>query len=176
MAIAMQRRLGALNAKWRGAGIEQPFRARMGINTGFCNVGNFGSDDRMDYTIIGGEANLAARLQSIAEPGGLVLSYETYALTRDIVAARPLAPITVKGIAHPIVPYTVEGLMTDSGVEVPVINEHADGLDLYIDIAGINGDAAERAVRVLREALHRIETRANGAGAALPGSGTPTRR
>jgi class 3 adenylate cyclase len=49
----------------------------MGINTGFCNVGNFGSDDRMDYTIIGAEANLAARLQSVAEPGGIVLSYET---------------------------------------------------------------------------------------------------
>ena len=61
-----------LNAKWRAAGIEQPFRARMGINTGYCNVGNFGSDDRMDYTIIGAEANLAARLQSIAEPGGIV--------------------------------------------------------------------------------------------------------
>ena len=35
----------------------------MGINTGYCNVGNFGSTDRMDYTIIGAEANLAARLQ-----------------------------------------------------------------------------------------------------------------
>ena len=44
-------------------GIEQPFRVRMGINTGYCNVGNFGSDERMDYTIIGAEANLAARLQ-----------------------------------------------------------------------------------------------------------------
>ena len=46
-------------------GVEQPFRARMGINTGFCNVGNFGSVDRMDYTIHGSEVNLAARL-----PGG----------------------------------------------------------------------------------------------------------
>jgi class 3 adenylate cyclase len=159
MAIAMQRRLGALNAKWRGAGIEQPFRARMGINTGFCNVGNFGSDDRMDYTIIGGEANLAARLQSIAEPGGLVLSYETYALTRDIVAARPLPAITVKGIARPIVPYAVDGLISETRVEVPVVNEHADGLDVYIDIEGLDGEAADRAVRVLRSALDRIEAR-----------------
>ena len=63
----------------------------MGINTGYCNVGNFGSDDRMDYTIIGAEANLAARLQSIAEPGGIVLSYETYALVRDMVRARAAA-------------------------------------------------------------------------------------
>ena len=72
MAWDMQRRLLELNAKWRADGIEQPFKARMGINSGYCNVGNFGSADRMDYTIIGAEANLAARLQSIAEPGGIV--------------------------------------------------------------------------------------------------------
>ncbi len=64
MAMDMQRRLGELKAKWRGEGTEEPFLVRMGINTGFCNVGNFGSNDRMDYTIIGAEANLAARLQS----------------------------------------------------------------------------------------------------------------
>ncbi|MGH8733491.1 MAG: adenylate/guanylate cyclase domain-containing protein, partial [Burkholderiales bacterium] len=69
MAMDMQRRLGELKSKWRGEGTEEPFVVRMGINTGFCNVGNFGSNDRMDYTIIGAEANLAARLQSIAEPG-----------------------------------------------------------------------------------------------------------
>ena len=87
MAVEMQRRLAELNAKWRKAGIENPFRVRMGVNTGFCNVGNFGSADRMDYTIIGAEANLAARLQAIAEPGHIVISYETYALVRDIVTA-----------------------------------------------------------------------------------------
>ena len=100
MAFEMQRRLAELNAQWRGRGIEQPFRARMGINTGFCNVGNFGSDDRMDYTIIGAEANLAARLQSIAQPDGIVLSYETFMLVRDLVRAHPLEPIRLKGIAH----------------------------------------------------------------------------
>ena len=78
----MQQRLVPLNLEWRSRGIEEPFRARVGINTGFVNVGNFGSNDRMDYTIIGVEANLAARLQSIAEPGGIVLSYETYSLVR----------------------------------------------------------------------------------------------
>ena len=90
MAVDMQHRLEQLNARLAQRGIEQPFRARMGINTGYCNVGNFGSEDRMDYTIIGAEANLAARLQAIAEPGGICLSYETYALVRDLVRARPL--------------------------------------------------------------------------------------
>ena len=68
MALEMQQRLAELDEAWRRRGIEQPFRARMGINSGYCNVGNFGSGDRMDYTIIGAEANLAARLQSIADP------------------------------------------------------------------------------------------------------------
>src|SRR5258706_13546557 len=105
MAWRVQRRLLELNAKWRAAGIEHPFRTRMGINTGYCNVGNFGSVDRMDYTIIGAEANLAARLQSIAEPGGIVISYETYALVRDFVRAQPLPAITMKGISREVIPY-----------------------------------------------------------------------
>src|SRR6185503_14100035 len=103
MALDMQHRLEQLYVKWRSNGTEQPFRVRMGINTGFCNVGNFGSTDRMDYTIIGAEANLAARLQSIAEPGSIVISYETYALVRDMVRARAQAPITMKGISREVI-------------------------------------------------------------------------
>ena len=111
MAIEMQDRIAGLNAKWRNAGIELPFRVRMGINSGYCNVGNFGSDDRMDYTIIGAEANLAARLQSVAEPGHIVVSYETYALVRDIIVAHELPPITMKGISREVVPYAVDGVV-----------------------------------------------------------------
>ena len=113
MALDMQRRLAELNVQWRTRRME-PFRARMGINTGFCNVGNFGSEDRMDYTIIGAEANLAARLQSIAQPGGIVLSYETFMLVREMVRARALEPITLKGIAYPVVPYEVVGIEDDA--------------------------------------------------------------
>src|SRR5206468_8335950 len=111
MAVEMQRRLAELNAKWRNAGIEHPFRVRMGINTGFCNVGNFGSVDRMDYTIVGAEANLAARLQSIAEPGRIIISFETYALIRDMIDAQALPPITMKGINREVVPYSVRGIL-----------------------------------------------------------------
>jgi class 3 adenylate cyclase len=110
MALAMQRRLTQLAADWRARGIERPFRARMGINTGACDVGNFGSNDRMDYTIIGAEANLAARLQSIAAPGGIVVSARTFALARDIIRARPLPAIAMKGISREIVPFAVDGL------------------------------------------------------------------
>src|SRR5215831_19130857 len=75
MAIAMQRRMRELQLKWRDLGSEKPFQLRVGINTGFCTVGNFGSEDRMNYTIIGNEVNLAARLQSHAELGGILVAH-----------------------------------------------------------------------------------------------------
>ena len=151
MAADMQRRLGELNAKWRQRGIEQPFRVRMGINTGFCNVGNFGSADRMEYTIIGAEANLAARLQSIAEPGQIAISYETYALVRDIVAAHPLAPISMKGISREVVPYAVETTSDASGREILAFSKHTRGLDFFLDPGVV--DAAE--IVEIREMLRR---------------------
>ena len=136
---------------------------RIGINTGYCNVGNFGSDDRMDYTIIGAEANLAARLQGIAEPGGIVLSYETFALVRDLVRARPLAPIAMKGISREVVPYAVEGLLGELAQRSQVISEHGKGLDLFIDLDVIDDHAAERTRRRLRELLDALEARAKPA-------------
>jgi len=158
MALEMQRQLAVLNAAWRARGIEQPFRVRMGINTGFCNVGNFGSADRMDYTIIGAEANLAARLQSIAEPGSVVVSYETYALVRDLVTAHALEPLRVKGINRDVVPYVIDGLADGAGA-AHVYSAHVTGLDLYVDPAMIEPAETERARTLLRAALDALNNR-----------------
>jgi class 3 adenylate cyclase len=163
MAVEMQRRLEQLDTQWRQRGIEQPFRARMGINTGYCNVGNFGSEDRMDYTIIGAEANLAARLQSIAEPGGICLSYETYALVRDMVRASPLQPISMKGISREVVPYSVEGLLGELAQRPQVISEHGKGLDLFLDLEAMDERSIERAQKRLTEALLALSGRAKPA-------------
>lgn len=160
MAVDMQRRLNQLNGEWRRRGIEQPFRARMGINTGYCNVGNFGSDDRMDYTIIGAEANLAARLQSIAEPGNVVMSYETYALVRDLVRAHPLPAITMKGISREVVPYAVDGLLGELAQRPQVISEHVKGLDLFVDLEVLDAGAADRVRRRLEGLLAALDLRA----------------
>src|SRR5271156_5446163 len=154
MAIEMQDRIAGLNAKWRNAGIEFPFRVRMGINTGFCNVGNFGSDDRMDYTIIGAEANLAARLQSVAEPGHIVVSYETYALVRDIMVAHELPPITMKGISREVVPYAVEGVVNAAGETIAVFSEHLTGLDFYLNANMVDAVSTARIRKVLQDALN----------------------
>jgi class 3 adenylate cyclase len=159
MAVQMQRRLEELSAQWRQQGIERPFRARMGIHTGYCNVGNFGSNDRMDYTIVGAAANFAARLQSIAEPGGICLSYETYALVRDLVQAQPRDPVTVKGIGREIIPYMVKGLSGDLSQTTQVIREHTAGLDLFLDPNALTDSGIEQAKRRLTEALAALNLR-----------------
>ena len=157
MALNMQRAIAELNAKWRNEGIEHPFRIRMGVNTGFCDVGNFGSAERMDYTIIGVEANLAARLQSIAEPGRIVVSYETYALVRRAVAAHPLPPIAMKGIGREVVPYAVEGMLDGLGVKTEIFSEHLVGVDFYLDPTKVPADTSKRLRHVLQRAITALD-------------------
>jgi hypothetical protein len=111
----------------------------------------------MDYTIIGAEANLAARLQAMAEAGRVVVSYETYALVRSILVAHPLPPITMKGISREVVPYVVEGMLDASGTKMEIVSEHMTGLDLYLDPAMIDARTSERVAGVLRQALDTLE-------------------
>jgi class 3 adenylate cyclase len=159
MAWDMQRRLVELNAKWRNAGVEHPFKTRMGINSGYCNVGNFGSLDRMDYTIIGAEANLAARLQSIAEAGRIVISYETFALVSEVITAHPLPPITMKGIGREVIPYAVDSVRDASAEQGDVVIEHMGGLDFYLDPAVVEAEDVERVRSVLVGALAALDRR-----------------
>jgi hypothetical protein len=120
----------------------------------------------MDYTIIGAEANLAARLQSIAEPGGIVVSYETYALVREVVRAHPLDPITMKGISREVVPYSVDGLLQDLRQRKHVISEHATGVELFLDLDVIEPATAARTRRLLENALAALNEKTRTAGAA----------
>jgi adenylate cyclase len=129
----------------------------MGINTGYCNVGNFNSDDRIDYTFIGAEANFAARLQSVAEPCEIVLSSETYELTRDLVSARPKPPIYMKGINRKVVPYVVDGVLGEVRQRKEVISGHAVGLDLFLDVEALDAKSAKEARNRLKAALDALE-------------------
>ncbi|HEY1944118.1 MAG TPA: adenylate/guanylate cyclase domain-containing protein [Roseiarcus sp.] len=157
MAFDMQKRLAELNVKWRHSGVEEPLRVRMGVSTGFCNVGNFGSADRMQYTIIGAEANLAARLQSIADPGQIVISFETYSAVRDMLAARGLTPIRMKGISREVTPYAVEGLFDSEGKIVEVFAAHMAGVDFYLDPSVIAAESADEIRAILQHALVALD-------------------
>ena len=107
MAVAMRRRMAELEGVWRSAGIARPLRCRMGVHADFCTVGNFGSEDRLDYTIIGRGVNTASRLEQHADSGQILISYETYALVVDEIDCEAKGEIEVKGLAYPIVTYQV---------------------------------------------------------------------
>jgi len=134
MAIAMVKRMRELQAEWQELGADKPFHLRVGINTGYCTVGNFGSEDRMDYTIIGSAVNLTARLQSNSEIDGILLGHETYSLVKDVVATEEQTSIKVKGFSQPIRCYKVLGLYDDLVREGKVIREEREGFKLLLDL------------------------------------------
>jgi PAS domain S-box-containing protein len=154
MAIAMQRRMGELQAEWRDRGLQKPFQLRIGINTGYCTVGNFGSEDRMDYTIIGSEVNLASRLQSHAELGGILLSHETYSLVKDRVFAEERTAIRAKGIAKPVRNYAVIAPVDDLIAQGRAIHEEQDGLRVLVDFQKLD---KAKAVKALESILARLK-------------------
>lgn len=156
MAIAMQRRMRELEQDWRKRGLERPFRIRIGISTGFCTVGNFGSRDRMDYTIIGNEVNLAARLQSAVEPGGILLSHEANALVQDIVLTEEFPPMTVKGFLKPIKTYKVLGTYKELVDDGRVVLQERDGLRVLVDLTK---QVSSEAIKVLEEVLAELKKR-----------------
>jgi adenylate cyclase len=87
------------------------------------------------------------------------MSYETYALVRDMVRARPVAPIAMKGISREVVPYVVEGLVSEMEQRANVISEHATGVDLFLDLEVIDKAAVQRTKQLLQDALKALEAK-----------------
>jgi class 3 adenylate cyclase/phosphoglycerate-specific signal transduction histidine kinase len=156
MAIAMRKRMLELQDVWRASGIEKPLQGRIGINTGYCTVGNFGSEDRMDYTIIGGGVNLASRLEAAATPGEILISFETYAKVRDRIHCEERGHISVKGIAYPVASYQVVDAYENLGTERLFIHEERPNLRLDLNLEAMSASDRGHAATVLREALNRL--------------------
>jgi PAS domain S-box-containing protein len=135
MALEMRRRIEELRRDWYRRGVTHPLRVRMGINTGYCTVGNFGSEDRLDYTIVGGQVNAASRLEIAAEPDQILISHQTWALVRHEMECRPVGEIKVKGISRPLLTYAMVGPADpEAQVDDP---ESGDGalLDIVPEVA-----------------------------------------
>jgi adenylate cyclase len=165
MALAMQRRMAELQVQWREMGSDKTFQVRMGINTGYCDVGNFGSDVRMDYTIIGAEVNLAARLEQAADPGGILVSKETYGLVRDEIVATQQEPLIAKGFAEPVEAYAVQEEAEVQTTARKVFQWERLGMRVLIDLDRLPSAQRAAAAVELGEKADRLHKTRNGRAA-----------
>jgi len=157
MAIAMRKHLRKLQKQWRLQGISKPLEMRIGINTGFCTVGNFGTESRMDYTVLGTEVNLASRLEAAAQPGQILVSHTTYALIKDRIMCRKRGQIEVKGFAQPVTVYEVIDWRKNLGGNKSFIEQYADGFSLHMDLDELKQRDRKDALAALETAVEHLK-------------------
>ena len=110
----------------------------------------------MDYTIIGGEVNLAARLQAHAELGGILMAHETYSLVKDEVHAEALTPIMVKGVSQAVRTYRVLDILDVDVAETSVVRHHRPGARIDLDFRKISGDDRLETLKLIEDLCERL--------------------
>jgi class 3 adenylate cyclase len=108
MAMEMQQKLKTLNDRWFERGVDEVLQIRCGINTGMATVGGYGSSERKEYTAMGMQVNIAARLEQACEPGSILISHTTWALVKDEISCSEQGKINVKGLQRPIRAYGID--------------------------------------------------------------------
>ena len=135
-AILCQRKISELNIKWKNAGLPL-MNTRMGIHIGDTVVGNIGSNNRMNYTIIGDSVNLASRLEQINKYYGtnIIISHDIYKKVKNYYHTRTLDKILVKGKTESVVIYElIENKKNTINLEEQnKINKFEDSLKYYFD-------------------------------------------
>jgi len=133
MAVEMQQRMKELHREWYEKGYREPIRIRIGISTGFCTIGNFGSSERMDYTIIGNPVNLAARLESAADSNEILISHETWALIKDEICCEKAREYKLKGFQQPVIAYKIYWNQKPGGTVF--LEDPEKGISLKVDFS-----------------------------------------
>jgi class 3 adenylate cyclase/tetratricopeptide (TPR) repeat protein len=127
-ALSIQRAIGDYGKRInRDIGVD--FSMRMGLNSGPVVVGSIGDDLRMDYTAIGDTTNLAARLESLAQPGSIVVSRNSYRLVRDFFELESMGKVEIKGKEEP---QEVYALIKSTEVSTRIEAAVAKGLTRFV--------------------------------------------
>jgi class 3 adenylate cyclase/tetratricopeptide (TPR) repeat protein len=145
-ALAIQSGLIPYNKRLENLyGID--FKMRIGLNSGPVVVGSIGDDLRMDYTAQGDTANLAARMESCAEPGGILVSDNTYRLAREFFEFTPPVQCQVKGKQEPVETYR---LIKPTEVETRIAASAAKGLTRFV--------GRTNHIKALKEAFDQVQS------------------
>ena len=156
MAIEMRRKMKELQHRWFNQGVKKPMQIRMGINTGFCTVGSFGTTHYMDYTVLGTNVNLASRLESAAQPGEILISHETWSLVKDVVMCSDKGEIKVKGFSYPVKVYQVVDFRKDLGAHQTFFEENAEGFSMHLDLDRIRNYDKNKVIAALETAADTL--------------------
>ena len=155
MAIAMQNKMRELEDQWaQKFGLREPLQMRVGVNTGYCTVGNFGSQDRLDYTVIGGQVNLASRLESITKPGSILISFDTHSQISDEIECVEADTVQVKGIREEVRTFEV---VLDGLNKTEMINMETENLQCSMDINRLEIEEIDQLSKFIEEAKQQIQ-------------------
>ena len=159
MAILMRQRVEELQKHWKKMGVINGLGIRMGISTGFCTVGNFGSDLRLDYTVLGSPVNLAARLQSAADRNGILIDENTNNLINDVVQTEKNNTITPKGFVRPIDTFILKDFKSQSHKDQRKMLSHSGE---RIEINVIDSSDIRAAIEELKNIQEKFEKEYSG--------------
>ena len=158
MAIAMRQQMKLLRERWKKMGYPA-LHIRMGISTGYCHVGNYGASHRMAYTIVGRDANLAARLQSAAEVDEILISEDTHQYVKNEFMCVPKVPIYLKGIQGPVKTWQVMEKYTGKKSETQKwFDFEYKGFHLVLNLEEVQNYEYPELVEILEKMTQRIKT------------------
>ena len=155
MALEMKKKLKRLKRDWVKTGLSESLDVRMGIHTDVCTVGNFGSSDRLDYTVLGNGVNLASRLESLAKANQILISENTQNLIKNKIDCKFFNEVKVKGRAHSIKAYEVLGQISGKKDEA-VIKVSRKGFELTLDKEEISNK--EQVLEILEQSIDKLSS------------------
>lgn len=158
MAMAMRQQMKILRERWVKMGYPA-LHIRMGISTGYCHVGNYGAAHRMAYTIVGRDANLAARLQSAADVDEILISDDTYQFIKDDFLCAPKQPMELKGIQQPVKTWQVMEKTNARQTEYQRWFDYEyKGFHLLLNLDEVQNFEYPQLIAVLEKIIQRIQT------------------